>query len=696
MLLAGAGVLALATQAAAEQAETPTADSAEVAGIVVTGASLGVPLSTKTDTPLMETPQAVSVVQNELLIAQGVTRLADALRNVAGVTRSSTYGFYDSYQIRGYDAAYGSFFLDGLTSANVAGAVNELAGLEQIEVIKGPASALYGASPLGGIVNLVSKRPKADTFLDVRAATGSYDLREVVADANAPLTSDGTLLGRLNLVYREGDDFVDFAHSQRFYVAPALTWVIGDRTRLTLLSRYQRDKDSPWSPVSAWGTILPSAHGETPIDFAVNGPGPQKAVFNQKSKQIGYALVHEFTDTVRFTQNLRFEDRSVYWDRWIFAAGFVDGRIENGVQQGHVLGRFVYGPFSQRDKDFAADTRLAFEVDQGAVRHSITTGVDYRRNTNETAGDGNYNAADNPLDILAPDYLAPYVRDPMGAYNTSAKSSQLGFYLHDHVRIGERLTLTLGGRWDNAKAGDQEDSKFSPHAGVTWALTPEASLYGSFSRSFTPTPSWQTDSSGALLPPETGENIEAGVKVQHRSGRLSGAIAVYQLTRRNVATADPASPFFYVVTGEQRSRGVEVEGTWRPVDGLELIGAYARIDAEVTKDNSIPVGTPLANFPRNGLSLWGKYTLQDGPLAGFGVSLGVVHNSRKHFWEGAVYDLPGYTIFDAGVSYAAGPWTVQLNVENLTDERYFPDGAGLDRITPGEPRNWRLSLRRMF
>ncbi|PIB91582.1 TonB-dependent siderophore receptor [Caulobacter sp. FWC2] len=693
-----AGSTGFLVAGAAMAADAPAIDQqrTEVESVTVTGIRPGEPASLKTDIPPLETARAISVITAQTLQEQGITRLADALRNVAGVSRSSTYGYFDAFQIRGYDAAYGSIFLDGLTSGNVAGAVNELAGLEQVEVVKGPASVLFGASPLGGVVNLVSKRPKAEPLLDVGVATGSYDLREITVDANHALTKDGSLLGRVNLVYRDADAFVKNSHSQRIYIAPALTWKIGADTRLTLLGRYQRDYDSPWSPLSAWGTILPSAHGPLPLDFDVNSRGAERAINNLNAKQIGYVFDHRFSDTFKFSQTVRYEKRQTYWNRWMFVAGFMDDNVVDGVQQGHVLGRYLYGPFFETDKEFGADSRLTATFNTGAIGHKVLAGLDYHRMRNVNAGVGNYNPSDNALDILNPDYDAPHVPNTDALSPTKGKTSQLGFYLHDHITIGEHLTLTVGGRWDQAKSGGQEDKKFSPSAGATWSLTPGASLYANYSKSFTPTPSWQTTFDGSLLPPETGQNIEAGLKVRTEDGMLSGSIAAYQLTRQNVATDDPDHLFFYVVTGEQRSRGVEVEGAWRPTTAVVVTAAYAHINAKVTKDNTLPVGLPLANFPENSLNLWGKYTVQEGIFARLGMSLGLLYNSDKHLYEGQLYTLPSYTLLNAGLSYDLGPWDLNLTADNLTDKRYFPDACCLDRITPGAPRNWRLSLRRSF
>ena len=694
--------LSTATARAQTAPGTP-ASPTELDAVQVRGVRVGKPAQAgKLDIPPLETAQAISVVDATLLRKQGITRLADALRNVAGVSRSSTYGYYDAYQLRGFDAAYGSLYLDGLTSANVAGAVNELAGVEQVEVVKGPAAALYGASPLGGVVNLVSKRPRPDAFVDLGVAAGAWDLREATVDANGPLGASGDVLGRVNLVYRDGGDFVRFSGKHRIYLAPSLSWQLGEDTTLTLLGRYQRDDDAPWSPVSAWGTLLPNANGPVPVRRAINGGGANAAYFDQRSRQVGYVFEHRFGEAASFTQTVRHEEREVSWDRWIFAAGFVDDDIRDGVQHGRILGRLVYGPFHQQDRDLAGDSRLSLKFATGPLSHQVALGFDYRSNRNDFAsGAGNFNPDQNPLDLYAPDYDRSYVRDPASAYDGGDWLRQTGWYLHDHVRIGERFTLTVGGRWDEVRTSEQADSKFSPHAGATWSLDDASSLYASWSESYVPTPAWQATFDGSRLPPETGRNVEAGYKLQARDGRLAGMVSVFRLVRQNVATDDPEHPMFYVVTGEQRSEGVEVEGQWHPNDAFELHGAYAHIDAEITRDNTYPVGIPLPNVPRDSLSLWGKYTLRSGALRGLGLSLGVVHNSDKHFFEYAdrLYTLPAYTLWDAGASYAFGRGDaseLQVGVSNLTDERFYPDAAGLDRVTPGEPRAWRVSLRHRF
>lgn len=498
-------VLLSAAAASPAMAQAPGEHGLET--VEVTGARAGQAQAAKSNVPLVETPQAISIVSAAQIRDQGITQLAEALRGVAGVTRSSTYGFYDSYQIRGFDAAYGSIYVDGLLSANVAGTNNELAGLEQVEVLKGPSSMLYGSGPLGGIINLVSKRPRDATFLEAGIATGSYGLFEATLDGNMPLTEDGRLLGRLNLVYRDTGDFVRSSAKRRLYIAPSITWNIAPDTKLTLLGRYQRDNDNPWSPVTAWGTVLPNANGTLPVNFSINSSGSQRAVEKQDQKQIGYIFDHAFSDTLIFSQSLRYGHRETTWNNWIFAAGFLDNNIVNGVQQGHVEGRYVYGPFFQHDEDFQVDNRLSAKFDFLGAGHTLLAGVDYRQSQeNHVDQGGNFDPAANPLDFLNPDYSAVLVHDPASGYSDGTKANQTGVYLQDHVNIGPRLTLTAGGRYDWAESGSQSDSKFSPRIGATFMVLPGASLYASWSKSFVPQTGYLTVS-GDTLPPETGRNV---------------------------------------------------------------------------------------------------------------------------------------------------------------------------------------------
>ena len=667
--------------------------------IVITGRELRESAAIgKSDVPVLETPQAISVVPREMIEARGVTRLADALRTVAGISSASTYGFYDGYTIRGYDASYSSVYLDGLISETGVGANQELFGLERIEVLKGPASMLFGQAPLGGLVNLVSKRPQDRAFLNLSASGGSWNAYEGTLDANGVL-------------YRDTDSFVRNAGQNRIFVAPALTWKIAPGTRLTILGRWQRDRDNPYSSVPAYGTVLPGAV-DLPVDFALDGRGAQRVVNDQERRQIGYVFEHRFSSALRFTQSLRYTYRTTDWDRWMFAAGFLTATGQRLATPTTTLGRFLYGPYHAADRDLATDSRIAADFSTGSVRHAIVAGVDYRQNRESYSSGGDYNPADNPLSLTNPDYDAVLVNHGGAPYSDSTRSHQTGLYLQDHLKFGQVFTLTLGGRYDWVDGNGDRSHAFSPRVGATVVVAPDAVFYASWSRSFTP--QYPGDKqvvgvtgTGSLilgaLPPERGENYEVGFKFAPIDAPLSGTIALFQLTRQNVETSDPDYPNFYKVSGEQRSRGVEVEGQWRLAPGATLNVAYAYIRGKVTKDNDLPIGIELTNFPRHNLTLFGQYAVQGGALKGLSGSVGLTYNSSRN---GSFYDLnpgntpllilPAYTIVDAGIGYRIAGWGIQANIGNLFDERYWPSAGRVTRVTVGQPRNFRLTLSRAF
>lgn len=673
-------------QTSAARRKATTLDRISVTGQLTEQAST----AAKLDLPVLETAQAVSVVPHELLDEQGALRLGEALRNVAGVSQSSVYGFFDGFNIRGFNASAGATYLDGLLASNDQ-ATYELSGLERLEVVKGPASGLYGAGPLSGLVNMVSKRPQDERFADVGLSVGSDRFREGRIDANSPLDASGNVLGRINLLYRDQDFFVKSSGASRTYVAPSLTWKIDGDTTLTLLGNYQRDLIHPWSPTTAYGTVLPNPHGELPVDFSVNDR-KNPAVQHRTYKTAGYQFDHRFNETFSLHQGLRYEDFHNTWDHWLFV---------NGIHPDlRTVDRFYYGPFDERGHDLRVDTNLSASFDTGRVGHYALLGVDYGTRTARSVN--NFDPGPYPLDIFNPvygDVPGPNLLDPQ---YTRLHSSQHGIYLQDHARLGERVTLTVGGRWDHASSGSGTDTAFSPHAGVTVALDDALALYANYAKSFNPQGGYQFFN-GTNLPPERGVNYELGLKASRSDGSLSAMASVFQLTRENVATDDPAHPNFYLTTGQQRSRGVELEASWRPSAAFRFTGAYAYTQAEVTRDNVLPVGSRLDGIPRHNLNLWGRYTVTHGALAGLGAGLGFNYQSRRpaSAYEplDPIYHRPivfkSYALVDAALYYSFGAWDTQLNVRNLFDRRYFTDGFS-DRITPGQPRSTMLTVQRHF
>lgn len=716
LMLSAAFVPAMAVAEVANDAESSKGSEST---IVVTGERFeGEVNSGKSDIPLAELPQAISVVSAEQLRERGVTRLADALFSVAGAARSSTYGFYDAYSLRGFDAAYGSVYLDGLLNeAGGGGSNNELVGLESIEVVKGPASSLFGGGPLGGIVNLVSKRPDASQdFLDVQFSTGSYNLVEGAIDANMRIDREGAFTARFVALYRDSDSFVNNAGYNRLYLQPSLSWQAGPDTRLTLIGTLKRDHDNPWAPLNAYGTVFPLANGyRLPIDFAVGEDGDEKAVQNENRKTISAIFEHGFTDRLKFNATARYMHRTTFWGRWMFAGDFLDEELDadgNPIAgTGTTIGRYYYGPYDETFKSFLADSRLSWKVDTGPLRHNLLGGVDYRRTNSRYEGDGDYDESHFPLNVYNPDYSAPLVPTP-APYSGHDTGRQLGFYIQDHIEIGDRLTLTLNGRWDRAKFNGEPQTAFSPRIGATWEAVPGVSLYANYAKSFTPQFGSQivreVDADGnpsviGQAPPERGRNIEAGAKFDIAAARLGGSIAAYQLTRSNVLMTDPQFPLFSIVSGKQRAKGAELELHWRPGSGFGLDFAYTYIRGRYLEDEFAPPGTPLPNIPKHNATLFGHYKVQSGPLAGLGANLGMLYNSNRYTYDSFAYPwqdpmmvLANYVLVNGGLSYAVEGWEARINVNNIFDKRYYPDACCITRVTPGEPRSWRLTVSRRF
>lgn len=670
-------------------------------------------VAAKADIPLLENSQAITILSRETLSAQGVLRLGDALNNVAGVSKNNNYGFFDGFNIRGFNASSGATYLDGLLDDTGYG-TSEVSVLERIEVVKGPASGLFGQGPLSGIVNLVSKRPQEERFLDMAVTGGSYDLAELRVDANTPLDADGRLLARVSAVVRDQDFFVDYSGQRRFLVAPSLTWAPSADTSLTLLGRYVDDHINPWSPTTAYGTALPNPNGPLPRSRAIND-GDYPAVQRNNYWSLGYVFDHKVSEAFAVHQALRYQDFHNSWDNWLFVTGINTTAIPATATTPLIpaysrISRAFYGPYDEHGTYLRVDTNASLRFDTGPLNHYLLMGVDFSR---RNAADTNLYDTSSPyyLNLYDPENGYPSTHNPAVPATISARRTrQRGLYVQDHIKLGEILTVTVGGRWDRASshnatngvfAAKVEDNAFSPRAGATLALDKSVSLYVNYAKSFTPQGSYRS-ADGSSLPPERGINYEAGVKVGRVDGTLTGMATLFELTRSNVATADAVLPNVYVLTGEQRTRGIELEAAWRPLPGVELTGAYTYLDAKVTADNRLAVGSRLGSVPRHIANIWARYTIQDGALANLGAGLGVHHEgNRAASTASAVagaarpFLLDAYTLVDAALFYKWDDWSIQANLRNIFNERYFPT-ASLTRTTVGEPRTFMVSLQRRF
>jgi iron complex outermembrane recepter protein len=653
--------------------------------VIVTGQAIE--WDVKGQTPLLETPQNIQILSADLLVAQDVTRLDEALRNVAGVMGGGYYDSYDFFRIRGFEAT-SYIYLDGMRIDTYSDINAELRGLEQIQVVKGPASALYGQGALGGLINFVSKRPTDKAFLDLSGAYGSYGSYDLALDGNQPLSDD--LAGRLVATWRHAGSFVDHTSgNNRVYVAPSATWTINADTNLTLLTSYQHDRINMAMPLTALGTITPTSYGTYSLKTYTGNLGDDNHSDINRT-MLGYQFSHRFNDVFSFNHRLRTTFNDQKWHNILYNAYVVDTGATLDLYQ-YPYDYDTYSTMITMDNSVSADFAT------GPLRHHVLVGSDYYTNhyhSHSKQIDYSDSSSYVVLDLFNPTY---HKTMPTYALFTSSGDNlhDLGVYAQDHIEYG-RWTLTASLRWDDAQSGlgssRVTDVAYTPRLGLTYAVVPNTVLFASYSESFLPQSG--TTFAGEVLKPEKGRQWESGIKASLLEGRIDLSASLYYLTRNNVSTSDPSHPYSYLQSGKQRSRGFEFDGRFEIVKNWQAIFTYAYTDAAVIEDNSYPVGDQLSNVPKNSIGLWTRYAF-DGVLNGFSANAGVYHYSSMAGDLPNTFRLPSYTLVNAGLAYDYQDATLQLSFKNLFNERYFSGSYNDLYVQPGASRSIeaRLSYR---
>ncbi|MBR8653556.1 TonB-dependent siderophore receptor [Achromobacter sp. Marseille-Q0513] len=642
---------------------------------------------TKTDTPLIETPQSISVVGAEEIEILKPQNLQDALGYVAGVSRSEGLDrTSDTLNVRGFQLdGNGNQYRDGTKyTVNIFNGQQEPYGLERIELLKGASSVLYGSAAPGGIINTVSKRPTATPLRELNVETGSFRRKQLSGDFGGPMDEQGAWSYRLTFLGRDSDTFVDHVPDRRAYVAPALAWRPSAATSLTLLADYQHDRTGYVYGLPESGTILPNPNGRIPRGRFTGEPGYDRFVLDRYS--VGYLFEHAFNDRLKLRNSLRYMNaRNEYRSIWI-----------SGLQDdGRTTEYRGAAPRWDRSSGVVSDTSLQYLVSTGPVEHTLLAGIDYSLAKHESE---RYQRSVANIDLYDPVYGNPIggvvTRNP---FSWKSNTKRLGLYAQDQMKIAGKWVLLLGGRHDSvrydasdyftgAKTADGEKSSaFTGRAGLVYLTDNGLAPFLSYSESFEPTEG--VDRLGGRFKPTTGQQYEAGLRYQPPGSNTLVSASVYQLTRKNVSVSDPNDPTrsFMIQAGEVRSRGFELEARSALGRNANLILAYAYTDARTTRASPLEpeqVGRRSAGVPYNQLSVWGDYSFGSFGLPGLKVGAGMryVGSARSQ----ANNDIPAFTLFDAMVSYATGPWRFALNATNLTDRTYI--GSCTYGCFYGEPR----------
>lgn len=651
--------------------------------------------ATKTDTPLIEVPQSVSVITRQQLDRQNVQSVTEALRYVPGV-KTETYGVdpkgYDWIYIRGFNALTTNDYRDGLRQLNNSYSYfrTEPYALERVDIVRGPSSTLFGLGDAGGIINRVSKMPDARGVHEVEVQLGNFNRRQAQFDMSDKLDDDGEWLYRVVGLARDSDtqfQYRDGPHVEdnRVYLAPTVTWIPSADTSLTLRADYLRD--------TSGGTIaVLTTPGGKATDTLLGDYSYNR--FRQEQYSVGYEFSQQLNENVKFRQNLRYGQTDTILNNLL--AGDPDFTTDS-VSRNAIR-------FDEHMKAFNLDNQLQMDFNTASVAHTLLAGVDY------SWLDGNakrFSAVAPALSLSNPVY-GLNIADPTNAVNNNDQTTQqLGVYLQDQIHLTDQWLLTLGGRHDDISMRTQNNltsstswidkDAWTGRAGLTYLVGNGLAPYISYAESFVPNSG--TDSQNRTFDPSKAHQYEVGVKYQPDSNLLM-TLAAFEITKSNVLTneiVNGTATGYQVASGEVRSRGIEWETQAKLTDSLDVLASYSWTDAEITKSNNGDEGKQQANVPKNMASAWVNYGFHQGLLDGLMLSSGVRYVGSMYGDNANTIQVKNFTLVDAGAKYQVNKnIQVGVNVQNLFDRHYVGTCDGDTSCYPGQERTFIGSLKLNF
>lgn len=647
----------------------------------------GTNTATKSDIPLIETPQSISIVTRKRMVDQEVNTLAEALRYMPGV-QAEPVGFEPRMtflRFRGFDNTTNGLFKDGLQLRNPGFAVSynlEPYGAEQIDVLRGPASFLYGQGSPGGLLNYVSKRPTQESLHELQFLTGNFGRYEGRFDFGGRLNDSDVFSYRLTGLFRESGTQVDNVFNDRVYIAPAMTWRMAHSTSVTFFATYQKDRLGMSQGLPVEGTLRASSFGDITPNRFVGQPGVDK--YNRREHSVGYELNHRLADNWSFLQKFRYNSTEL---DDVSTFGFPLGSVLPTLDRAQQI---QFGKLNA----VALDNQVSGKVSTGPLQHTLLGGVDFQRINVRSTQDFAIASSINVFNRY--DYGAPGTI-PLPALGVNQETTQLqaGVYVQDQIKY-DRWLLTLGGRHDWARnettdnvtgiRSPQDDRKATGRAALTYLFDVGLAPYVSYSTFFLP--AIGLDSNGNAFKPETGRQYEVGIKYQPNGSRSFVTAALFDLTRENYVQTDPGS-FLPVQRGKARSRGLELEGVASFDNGVDLIASYTLLDNEV-RETADPVekGKRLPQTPSQFGSLWMKYTVPDGRWRGLGIGGGTRYTGNTYADTGNTFEVPGFVVGDAMIDYTWKHYRFALNASNIFNHDAFAcfDRGGANFCTFGERR----------
>jgi iron complex outermembrane receptor protein len=617
----------------------------------------------KTDTPISEIPQSISVVTRDQMDDQGVNSIQESLNYTAGAYAPyGTDSRFDTVFLRG---TFADLYLDGMRKS-VSGDISRIDPytLERVEVLRGPSGVLYGQGSTAGIVNMVSKRPSADHVNEIGTIVGNYSNLQGFADLGGKLTQDGTWTYRLITVGRDRDAQVDFVEDDHALIAPSITWRPVAGTSLTVLGNAQRDQTgSTQNYLPAEGTLFPSRHGRIPTSRFTSEPGFDRYDVDQGSVTVLFESRLNETWTVR--QNARFTTADID-RRTVFSNNYVGDPYLDPARRTIARDSYIN---PQQTKTFTSDSSAEAKFETGPLKHKVLVGVDYTRFHKESATGFIFATGGAPLDLFDPVYGNFTVPDVFADPDYDLEGH--GIYAQEQLKAGPWIAV-LGIRRDELSTGvqgaaGQDHAANTYRAGLMYELPFGVTPYVTYAQSFTPVEG--VDFFNAPFEPLRGDLKEAGVKYVPAGGNLSVTAALFDITEENRLSPDPLHADSSVQGGAARFRGFDIEATGK-IGNVEFIAAYAYISAENTDGDA--AGLDVFMVPDHQASLWAKYSFSIGALDGFAIGAGVRYVGAAPN-EGPRYGIDlfetkPYAMMDGVIEYEDDDWRLAINGTNLTDE----------------------------
>jgi len=651
---------------------------------------------TKTNTPIIETPQSVSVIGAEQIRDQKPNKLDEVLRYTAGV-RAGTFGAdtrNDWWLIRGFKSDDVGLFLDGMQLFYTSYASWKLqpSNMQRVEVLRGPSAVLYGGSSPSGIVNVISKMPPAEPIRYVETGVNNFGNAYVGFDFGGPVATqpqDGKLFYRVVGQVQNGPTQVNFTPDNNYFIAPSVTWKPDADTTFTVLASASKQDTRGINFLPYVGTVTNASYGRIPTSFFGGDPSVDK--FTREQEMLGYQFERHLTDDLTFRQNARFAHIDLTY------RGYVGNDANQATATFNRYNWYAKNTANQAD----LDNQLEYRFNTGPVRHTMLFGVDlkgYQIDDYQAFGFGVPS-----ISIFNPVYGGAETPLPTTPFrNFLITQKQAGTYLQDQMKLGN-FTLVLSGRNDwvettqdardtGASVDSRNDSRFSGRAGLIYNFDNGIAPYVSYSTSYNPIIG--LNAQNKLFLPEAGKQAEIGVKVAPKGFDGYFTVSAFDLVRQNVATTLPGSvPVLQNQTGEVTSRGIELEAVANPTKELKLVGAFTAYHLFNSRDlDPSLVGKTPTNTPELLVSGWADYTFKDGPLEGFGFGGGVRYIGSSWADTANTLEVPAVALGDLALHYEWQNWRTAFNVINLTDKIYVASCASATSCFYGDRRRVTASV----